>query len=61
MDEINRLALQLQNAAYNHGYTDAGEWSDAKHSKVDQRSNDALCSLIRAIEKEITIKSWRND
>lgn len=61
MDEINRLAIQLQNAAYNHGYIDAGDWSDSKHEKAYQKSNDKLYELLRTIEREITTRSWRND
>jgi hypothetical protein len=51
---IRALAIQLQNAAYNHGYTDAQEYgSDARYEKVYQKSLDALNTLLEGVAQEV--------
>lgn len=52
IQEIKSLALQLQNAAYNHGYVDNTDYgSDAKYEKAYQKSLDALPLLLSKCEE----------
>ncbi len=52
IQEIKSLAIQLQNATYNHGYVDNTEYgSDAKYEKAYQKSLDALNHLLAKCEQ----------
>lgn len=47
---LRALAIQLQNAADNHGYTDAQEFgSDEKYEKAFSKSQSAFSELIERV------------
>lgn len=50
---LKALAIQLQNAAYNHGYADAQEFgSDEKYKEAFSKSQIALNELIERVSTE---------
>jgi hypothetical protein len=51
-NKIRALAMQLQNAAYNHGCIDTQpHWSDKKYSDADDASSKALIAVIQHVDE----------
>lgn len=53
-DSIRRLVIQLQDAAYDHGYVDAGDYSYKRYDRAQEKADAAREALLTAIDAALT-------